>query len=174
MKFKTIFDKSVSQVKSCSGDRYKSQLQLRILPNGKHDFIEVSKDDMYMQIQSHANSVDIHWILDHFSNNPIGLSERLQKTSGQYLDLVDIPKNFHEMLQLVHDSSEFFYSLPVEIREKFNNSVDQFISSLGTSETIEILKSVSSETKSEFEHLKDKKVSSKDVVSAEPVEEVKE
>lgn len=131
MKFKNIFD-SHDRVVTDPGSRFKDELQLTIRPDGSAEFINVGKNDIYLEIQSHANSCDIHWILDHFQNNPVGLESVLNQRQGSFLDTLDFPKTYAEMLQRCIDARNFFYSLSPEIRDKFNHSVDEFIAQIGT------------------------------------------
>lgn len=131
MKFKNFFD-SHDRVVADPGSRFKDELQLTIRPDGSADFINVGKNDIYLEIQSHANSCDIHWILDHFQNNPVGLEQAVNQRQGKFIDTLDFPKTYAEMLQRCIDARNFFYSLSPEIRDKFNHSVDEFIAQIGT------------------------------------------
>lgn len=162
MKFKTIYVKEKSDFFTPNGDRYHKKLQLKILPSGKHEFIEVSVDDQYAEIQTYYNSTDIHWILDHFVNNPTGLEAKLQKVTGQYIDLTAFPSNYHELVQRVVDSKFFFNSLPKEIREKFDNDINVFMVKLGTDESNKIFEEYSKNFK--FKEEQDSSSGKSDVV----------
>lgn len=138
IKFKSVFD-SHDRVCSDPGCRFKDELQLTIRPDGSHEFVNVGKNDIYMEIQSHANSCDIHWILDHFQNDPVGREAALNQRQGEYLDTLDYPKTYAEMLQRCIDSRNFFYSLDPEVRAAFNHSVDEFIAQIGTEKWNELV-----------------------------------
>lgn len=96
---------------------------LEIRPSGKVN--------SYLEIQSHADSVDINVLLARYKN---GETDVLNRVQGFFGDVSDMPKTYAEMLNLIISGERFFGSLSPEIREKFNNSFGQFISQYGTKE----------------------------------------
>ena len=50
------------------------------------------------------------------------------------VDISDVPENYHEWRKMVNDAENRFNTLPAELKEKFNNSVEQYISEMGTAE----------------------------------------
>lgn len=81
------------------------------------------------EIQSHEESVDIDVIVARYMNGDL---EALNKHVGQYGDFTEMPKTYAEVLQMQIDAKNTFMSLPVEIRQKFDNDPNQFFAQSGT------------------------------------------
>ena len=90
-------------------------------------------------IQSYAESCDFYNILNRINNGEIDL---LNKVPGQYGDFTNLPKSFGEFLQLQIDSKKLFWSLPVEVRSKFDNDYDKFLVQSGTQDWYKNIESV--------------------------------
>lgn len=102
---------------------YDSDGRLQLRETGK-----VNTDD---EIQSYAESCDLNVILNRFLNGDI---EALNKTSGSFIDTTVFPKTYAEFLQKQLDAKLAFDKLPVDIKSKFGNDVNQFFASAGTEE----------------------------------------
>lgn len=133
MKFKTQYDKK-ERVYCSSGDPIKLLYGLEVDDKGVSDLVVKGKFDLYDFIQSHADSVDIHKILERFENGDV---DALNKYQGYYADITDAPKTFAEALNTVIKAKDLFNSLPLEVRAKFDHSPEQFIASLGTQKFID-------------------------------------
>lgn len=96
----------------------------------------IGKHDLYSEIQSHKDSVDIHLIVQRFKNGDLSA---LNRRVGQFVDVTDFPANYAEMLQSVIDARRFFESLPEDKQRKFGD-FDTFLSSFGTSSWIDVFK----------------------------------
>lgn len=83
------------------------------------------------EIQSYEESVDIDVIVARYMNGDL---EALNKHVGQYGDFTEMPKTYAEVLQMQIDAKNTFMSLPVEIRQKFDNDPNQFFAQSGTDE----------------------------------------
>ena len=85
-------------------------------------------DDIYTYIQSFADSVDINVLIAKFrAGDDTALNQRV----GAYLDTTDIPNNYRDILNMKLETEQLFNSLPVDIKQKFNNNVDEFIMEVG-------------------------------------------
>lgn len=62
----------------------------------------------------------------------------LENARGFYGDVRNFPKTLHEAQNLSIKARNDFDSLPLEIRQKFNNNVDYFVAQLDSSSTREI------------------------------------
>lgn len=133
MEFKTQYDKK-ERVCCSSGDPIKILYGLEVDKDGVTQLVKKGKYDLYEYIQSHADSVDIHKILDRFQNGEV---DALNKYQGYYADLTDAPKTFAEALNTVIKAKDLFNSLPLEVRAQFDHSPEQFIASLGTQKFID-------------------------------------
>lgn len=85
---------------------------------------QVNTDD---EIQSYADSVDLKLLLQRFANGEVDVLQRVQ---GFFADVTEMPKNYSELLNRVNDAENFFNSLPVEFKQKFNNSSSEFLASV--------------------------------------------
>lgn len=88
---------------------------------------EKGKINLYDEIQSHADSVDINVILKRFA---CGDESVLNQRFGDFMDCTALPKTYAELLNVVVNAEDMFNSLPSEIRSEFNNSVAQFIAGM--------------------------------------------
>ncbi len=125
MEFKTQFD-SHERVISNPGNPIKTLYGAHYDDDGRLILEEKGKENLYDFIQSHAESVDIHCILKRFEN---GETDALSRVQGFYADVTNLPTTYAGMLNHLLDAEEFFKSLPVETRSKFNNSFSEFLAS---------------------------------------------
>lgn len=123
-----------SKVFSVPGNRYRTQYKMKILKDGKHEFVEVGKVDTYAEIQSHFRECDLHFIVERCTQDPSYMTEALNARIGSYVDLTKMPKTLAEALQITIDAKKYFAHLPNGLRAKFGNDVNQFIAQIGTNE----------------------------------------
>lgn len=96
---------------------------LQLVPDGE--------SDLYAEIQSHAASTDMEYILSrYFGGDPSVLS----RVQGMYGDFSGMPASVHEAMTLFEQGREHFESLPVEVKEAFNFDPNQWLAALGTDE----------------------------------------
>lgn len=99
----------------------------QIAKDGTYELVESGRDDLYAAIQSHAESVDIHVILDRYARGDLGALSRVQ---GVYADVTGVPGTYAEMLNLVVAGEAQFNSLPLETRAKFDHSYAKWIAAM--------------------------------------------
>ena len=85
---------------------------------------ESGRENIYDQIQSHAESCDIHVLMKRFLN---GDASALSQAQGQYLDATQFPKTYADMLNFVNEQERAFMALPADIRAKFGNSFTEYL-----------------------------------------------
>lgn len=90
----------------------------------------------YLEIQSYADSCDINVIMARYRN---GETDVLQQVQGTYGDFANIPTNYADMMNAKIQAEKLFMSLAADVREKYNNSVEQFMSEIGTKAGLEKL-----------------------------------
>lgn len=123
MKFATQFDKR-SFPASCAGSRVKCTFAGHYDEKGRVVLEEVGKINLYDEIQSHAQSVDIHTLLKRFANgDPTALASR----QGIFADVTEMPKTYAEFLNKMISLENGFNSLPADVKQKFGNSFQQFL-----------------------------------------------
>lgn len=94
----------------------------------------VGEFNLYDRIQSHKDSVNIHTILARFNNGDMSV---LNARAVQYFDTTEMPDNLADAHRYVQNGHYLFERLPSEIKEKFNNSFDEFVHAIGSKAFIE-------------------------------------
>lgn len=125
MKFNTQYD-SHARVHCNPGNPVKDVYSAYYDSDGVLQFEVSGQEDLYGFIQSHAESCDIHVILERFA---AGETDVLSKAQGFYMDSSDMPKTYMEVLNSVLAGESAFASLPAEIKQKFGNSFSTWLAS---------------------------------------------
>lgn len=94
---------------------------------GHYELVEDGKVNVYDEIQSHADSVDIHILLKRYAE---GDATALARVQGQYLDVTGMPKTYAELFNVLNDAENVFLQLPLEERAKYDHSFEVWLSSL--------------------------------------------
>lgn len=108
---------------------------VKVLYSGKYDangrvtLEKKGEENLYDYIQSFRDSVDLNVILARFTNGDV---EALNKAQGFYADVTDFPNNMAEALNRINQAEEMFKALPLETRQKFDCSFEQFLAQSGT------------------------------------------
>ncbi|UPW40964.1 internal scaffolding protein [Sigmofec virus UA08Rod_5935] len=121
--FNNQFEARTRRVKNV-GSGEKVLYTSRLAEDGTIELIESGKQNLYAEIQSHKDSCDIHILLARYQN---GDPDALSRVQGAYGDFTELPKTYAELLNAVIAGEQMFMSLPVEIREKFDHSVEKFM-----------------------------------------------
>lgn len=125
-KFRTQYDPR-DPVYQSPGDPIKLVYSPRYNEDGVLDLVVTGKEDLYDYIQSHKESTDIHVLLERFVNGEDDVLSRLQ---GFYADVSDMPKTYAEVLNAVIVGEETFARLPVEVKQRFDNSFAVWMASM--------------------------------------------
>lgn len=108
---------------------------VKVLYRGKYDangrvVLEKSgEENLYDYIQSFRDSVDLNVVLARFANGEV---DALSKAQGFYADVTDFPPNLADALNRINQAEEMFKALPLETRQKFDCSFEQFLAQAGT------------------------------------------
>lgn len=124
--FATKFD-SHARVHPNPGSGIRQLYTPELAPDGEINLIPSGEDDLYQEIQSHRDSVDIHVLLARYRNGDL---EALSRRQGLFGDFTSYPKTYAELLNTVIQGKSYFESLPVETREKFDHSFEKFMMSM--------------------------------------------
>lgn len=114
-----IYQEPGDRVKTVYSPFYDDFGVMQLRPTGKHD--------LYAEIQSHAESVDIHVLMERYQQGDAGVLARVQ---GAYGDFTQLPSTFAEALNLMTAAEQYFLGLPVETRALFGHDFRQFIASM--------------------------------------------
>lgn len=96
--------------------------------DGSIDLEVYGYEDTNEIIQSYAESCDITVILNNAAN---GDFSGLNAVRGMYGDFTAMPKTYAEMIQMQLDAKKAFDGLPVDVKNRFDNDVNKFMSSAG-------------------------------------------
>lgn len=97
---------------------------------------ESGKSNIQEYIDSFAESCDIKSIIARFNAGDV---EALNRNVMKFGDFTEFPKTYAEVLQLQIDSNNLFNSLPINIKEKFDNDPNKFFVMSGTEEWKDII-----------------------------------
>lgn len=92
--------------------------------------------NVYEMIQMDYEQTKIENILH---NALMGDFSALKARDGSYVDATTMPKNLMDAQNLVIRMKTEFDKMPVEVKEKFNNSADQYVEMMGTKEFNDIM-----------------------------------
>ena len=114
-----------------AGSRIHTEFQPVYDVNGVWHLEKSGETNQYFEIQSHADSCDINIIMARYAN---GETDVLSKMQGVYGDFSEVPTNYAEILNQQIKAKALFMSLAPELREKYNNSVEEFMASFSSKE----------------------------------------
>lgn len=97
--------------------------------DGELKWVTKEKINRYAEIQAEKDAVELHAILERYEN---GDDTALDRVNGMYMDTVDLPSNYAELYAAVTRADDVFYSMPTEIREKYDNNAAMFWKNYGT------------------------------------------
>lgn len=126
MTFNTQYDKR-APVYQEPGSRVKTVYSPRYSDSGVLDLVATGQENLYEYIQSHAESVDIHFLLNRFVNGEVDVLQRMQ---GFYADVSSMPKTYAEVLNAVIVGEETFARLPSDVKQRFDNSFAVWLASM--------------------------------------------
>lgn len=126
--FRTQYDQH-ERVRQEPGSRVKILYGPEIDEHGHLELVVTGKEDLYGYIQSHAESVDIHVILDRFARGDVDVLSRFQ---GVYGDFTTVPTSYAELLNTVIKGEQYFDQLPVEVKEQFGHNFNNWLINAGS------------------------------------------
>ena len=112
-----------------SGDTVKKVYSPRWCEDGNFELVETGSINIYDEIQSHRDSVDINVLLAKYAKT--GDVSILNKVTSQYMDVSGLPTSIAGFYNLLEDGRRLFDGLSVEQKSEYNNSFEQFIFSQG-------------------------------------------
>lgn len=94
---------------------------------GNHELVETGKENLYDYIQSFKESCDIHVIMERYARGDV---EALSRRQAMFADVTDLPDTFAGMLNAITQGEQYFESLPLDVRERFDNSFAKWITAM--------------------------------------------
>lgn len=126
------------ETKMAKSDEYRSvtgkpELELyeyRVDKYGVKNLVKSGKtENVQARIDADYDSSDINKLMLRFS---LGDTSAIDVRQGMYIDATDMPSTYAELFDRVEQAKEYFFSLPTDLKEMFNNSVEQFFSEMNT------------------------------------------
>ena len=102
---------------------------------GRRKWKEVGETDRYAKIQESLEDSKLVNIIKRATTDPTVL----MANNGMWVDVTEMPRNLMEAQNSVLKARQQFADLPLEIRKKFDNDVDLYVSMYGTKEWAEAL-----------------------------------
>ena len=140
----SVFDKMDKKKRpdylSCSGEAIGTTYEYSIV-DGIKQLVPCGKTDRQAFIDSFAEETDINVIIAKFLN---GDTSVINKAVGQFGDFRNCPTTYAEMFDRVQKCENLFNTLPVEIKEKFDNSYEKFWSEFGSNYFEDVFKEYNS------------------------------
>lgn len=124
--FRTQFD-AHDRVPANAGTREHILYMAQFDDLGNHTLVESGKEDLYAYIQSHKESCDIHVIMERFARGDV---QALQRRQAMFGDFTDFPTTYAGMLNAIEAGEQHFMSLPLEVRQKFDNSFQKWLAAM--------------------------------------------
>lgn len=119
------------------GDRYRPIYTSQIMDDGTIELVQTGVEDLQEIYNSQRDACDVSLLAERFL---AGDEAALHRGNPVFLDLLGVPKTLMEAYQLQYRAEQAFNMLPVEIREKFNQSFPEFLAGAGTPEWFDALK----------------------------------
>lgn len=113
---------------SASGSPLATEYGIKMDENGHKVVYSKGQKNIYKIIQEALPGTLIENILKRAE---LGDPTALQRKNGQYIDATTLPKNLMEVQNTVQALKEQFMELPVQTRQKFDNSPDQYVLQYG-------------------------------------------
>ena len=110
-------------------DTVKKVYSPRWLENGTIELVETGSINIYDEIQSHKDSVDINVLLAKYAKT--GDLKILNKATTQFMDVAGVPTTIVGFYNLVEEGRRLYDGLPVDEKSKYNNSFEIFIFQYG-------------------------------------------
>lgn len=115
------------------GNEWHQEYRIAIDLNGHKYLEEDGQTNIYDKIQESLEETKIENII----RRAVGGDETaLAVMHGQYMDTTNMPTSLAEMQQAIITATEEFFKLPLDIRQKFDQSPEQFIAQYGSDEWI--------------------------------------
>ena len=132
MDFPTKYTKDNTDIISVSGSPTLQEYEYSLDKEGRKQLVKKdSVINVYERIQADRDSCDINKLMERFA---LGDSEALDVKKGFYADVREMPKDYREVFERGLEAEQYFDSLPVELKEMFDNSHTVFFTEFGSKE----------------------------------------
>ncbi len=135
-----------SVFKSPSGDLFHDVLSPSFRADGTIELKVTDRVDIKQEINSHRDETDMTFILSRLM---AGDDSVLNPRPPMYGDFTQLPTSYAEMLNMVLDGERYFDSLPLDVRNNFDNDRGKWFATIGSDSWLDNMGFVSRDTVSE-------------------------
>lgn len=133
LKFLTKYSDDRPHPHNSSGDPLLVEYLEEVDKNGVTKLKKIGVRNLDEEIQKNSVGTDINELVAKFKlSGDSTIFNQLDE--GTYLDTTMFPKTMSEMINRVRSAESEFESLPIDLRQMFNNSVDEWLCSYGSDE----------------------------------------
>lgn len=126
MKF--LNDKDIrgeAPAKTICDNKIRKQMQFRFNAElGRDELVEIGEKNVYLEKQEAVDDCLIYSLIDRYN---AGDYTAIRQRQATFIDVVGMPKTLMEAHALMRQGSDYWNTLPVEIKQKFNNDVGQYL-----------------------------------------------
>lgn len=127
MKTLSQYRKKINRIYQNPGSTEHKLYSSKFNDDGILELIECGSEHIPSMIQSHAESVDINVILQRYAEGDEAALRRRQMLFG---DFTLVPKTYADVLNLAIRGEEYFLSLPLDIREKYDHDFGKYLAEM--------------------------------------------
>ena len=131
-KFKTAYAER-PEYNTPTGETVIPIYEHKINKYGEKHLEKTGEKDIYAEIQTYLEESKI----ENAINRVIAGDVSALRPDGQYLDCTQMPKNLMEAQSMIQDMQNMWTKLPLDLRAKYNHSVEEFIAAAGKKEWLE-------------------------------------
>ena len=143
MRFRNMYDTDFKREFTSPGEEEALIYSPSIDNEGRVNLEVTGKRNIPEFIDSFRESCDINNIVARFNAGDVSA---LSRSQGAFFDATQLPHSYAEMLNTVINAERTFNQLPLEVRERFENSYVKWISMMDDAEQFALLMGVSDET----------------------------
>lgn len=115
---------------------------------GKRKLVKTGETNVYERIQASLESTKIENIVKRYTE---GDMSALMINQGDYIDISEMPTSMLEVQNMIMKVKNEFMKLDPEIRNKFDNSAEKYVSLYGSDEWLKTMGMITEDPKPEKE-----------------------
>lgn len=125
MKFRSRVDRP-DTIPAPVGNAIEPVFEERIV-DGVTSLVRVGGNPINEFVQESLHDSLVYTVIDRYQRGDV---DALQRMSGQFMDVTGMPTTLAEAQQRLIDIERQFGSLPMSVRQRFDNSVSKFVSEI--------------------------------------------
>lgn len=125
----------------CSGSKYAYQYKNEFDSKGNRILKKIAKINLYQKIQMHKQDTDIYNIIERYLGGDISKldSNVINRGNAFYGDVSSMPDNINDFANYMNDLKRNFDLLPVDVKQKFDNSFMKFGNAVFDSSFVDVI-----------------------------------